>query len=89
MSYKLVNANDLTHVEGIHGMPCIYADLPNGLDGGYYDMSGRDDVDARDALICDMYKTLLLDVASGEPTTRYYVEQVEKRMKELGIEVRG
>jgi len=40
MSYRLINANALApnHKE-VNDMPCIYADLPNGLDGGYYDLA--------------------------------------------------
>lgn len=40
MSYRLIDANALatSHPE-VNDMPCIYADLPNGLDDGYYDMA--------------------------------------------------
>lgn len=39
MSYRLVDANALalSHKE-VNDMPCIYADLPHGLDDGYYDL---------------------------------------------------
>ncbi len=45
MSYRLINANALVlnHAE-VNDLPCIYADLPNGLDGGYYDLA-RDNAD--------------------------------------------
>ena len=43
MSYKLINANDITFnsdgfitAENIEKMSCIYADLPNGMDGEHY-----------------------------------------------------
>lgn len=43
MSYKLINANNITFnsdgfitAENIEKMPCIYADLPNGMDGEHY-----------------------------------------------------
>ena len=43
MSYKLINANDITFnsdgfitAKNIEKMPCIYADLPNGMDGEHY-----------------------------------------------------
>ena len=40
MSYRLIDANALAMSrEEVNDMPCIYADLPNGLDGGYYDMA--------------------------------------------------
>ena len=40
MSYRLIDANalEMSRAE-VNDMPCIYADLPNGLDGGYYDMT--------------------------------------------------
>lgn len=43
MSYRLINANNITFnsdgfitAENIEKMPCIYADLPNGMDGEHY-----------------------------------------------------
>ena len=43
MSYRLINANNITFnsdgfitAENIEKMPCIYADLPNGMDGQHY-----------------------------------------------------
>ena len=40
MSYRLVDANELALViPEVNTMPCIYADLPNGLDNGHYDLS--------------------------------------------------
>lgn len=43
MSYRLINANTLAaNCKQVNDMPCIYADLPNGLDGGYYDMTQGD-----------------------------------------------
>ena len=43
MSYKLINANNITFnsdgfitAKNIDKMPCIYADLPNGMDGEHY-----------------------------------------------------
>jgi rubrerythrin len=43
MSYKLINANNITFnsdgfitAKNIEKMPCIYADLPNGMDGEHY-----------------------------------------------------
>lgn len=39
MSYRLIDANALAFdYQEVNDMPCIYADLPNGLDGGYYDL---------------------------------------------------
>lgn len=40
MSYRLIDANALAaNYKQVNDMPCIYADLPNGLDGGYYDLA--------------------------------------------------
>ena len=43
MSYKLIDANNIAFnsdgfitAENIVKMPCIYADLPNGMDGEHY-----------------------------------------------------
>lgn len=42
MSYRLIDANALAaNCKQVNDMPCIYADLPNGLDGGFYDMTGQ------------------------------------------------
>lgn len=37
MSYRLISANDLAlnHPE-VNDIPCVYADLPNGMDGEHY-----------------------------------------------------
>ena len=46
MSYRLIDANALApnHKE-VNDMPCIYADLPNGLDGNHYIIQDADMVD--------------------------------------------
>lgn len=43
MSYRLIDANNITFnsdgfitADNIIKMPCIYADLPNGIDGKHY-----------------------------------------------------
>lgn len=42
MSYRLVDANKLAlKYPEVNDMPCIYADLDNGLDGGHYDLSAQ------------------------------------------------
>lgn len=41
MSYRLINSNALAiRCKEVNDLPCIYADLPNGLDGGHYTMTG-------------------------------------------------
>lgn len=45
MSYRLINANDLNgkiseeDYKVVLDAPCIYADLPNGLDNEYHEIS--------------------------------------------------
>lgn len=37
MSYRLIDSNNLTlKYPEVNNMPCIFADLPNGLDGKHY-----------------------------------------------------
>ena len=48
MSYTLVNRNYLARnfpdmADKLFALPCITADLPNGLDGGFYDYKGQHD----------------------------------------------
>jgi lantibiotic modifying enzyme len=40
MSYRLINSNKLAiKYPEVNDMPCIYADIPNGLNGDFYDLS--------------------------------------------------
>ena len=49
MSYRLIDANKLNGMisdedyNKILKVPCIYADLPNGLDEGHYSLIGEDE----------------------------------------------
>ena len=37
MSYRLIDSNAIAEeYEWVNDMPCIYADLPHGLDGNYH-----------------------------------------------------
>ena len=52
MSYKLINANNITFnsdgfitEKNIEKMPCIYADLPNGMDGEHYVLEQQSTLD--------------------------------------------
>ena len=47
MSYRLIDANALAICKEVNDMSCIYADLPNGLDGGHYDMAQSNTVKSR------------------------------------------
>lgn len=40
MSYRLIDSNELAiKYPEVNDMPCIYADIPNGLNGDFYDLS--------------------------------------------------
>lgn len=42
MTYRLINGNALIYaLPDIVDMPCVYADLPNGLDGKHYNLMER------------------------------------------------
>lgn len=54
MSYRLINANDIAAIcPGVNDMPCIYADLPSGLDGGHYDMRYPNELQRENAKLRD------------------------------------
>ena len=69
MSYKLINANDITFnsdgfitAKNIEKMPCIYADLPNGMDGEHYVLEQqsildkiRDEINSPNRGACDYF----------------------------------
>lgn len=45
MSYRLIDANAIAALwPEVNDMPCIYADLSSGLDGGHYDMRESDEL---------------------------------------------
>ena len=40
MSYRLINSNEIAiKYPEVNDMLCIYADIPNGLNGDFYDLS--------------------------------------------------
>ena len=52
MNYKLINANNIAFnsdgfitEKNIEKMPCIYADLPNGMDGEHYVLEQQSTLD--------------------------------------------
>lgn len=53
MSYRLVDANDLAFkYPEVNDMPCVYADLPNGLNGAHYNFPAEDsDLISRKAVV--------------------------------------
>ena len=54
MSYRLISANDIsTQYPEVNDMPCIYADLPRGIDGGYYDMRESGELQAENAKLLE------------------------------------
>lgn len=45
MSYRLINANEIANkYPEVNDMKCIYADLPNGIDGKLYNFHGEEAV---------------------------------------------
>ena len=73
MSYRLIDANKLAiKYSEVNDMPCIYADLPNGLDDGHYVLEPSHkghwiyDDECKEHGHCDKcgYKTDLVD---GQP----------------------
>lgn len=67
MSYRLIDANALNGVisnddyEKVLNAPCIFVDLPNGLDGEHYNLQEPTDNDV--VLTYDMYHDLIADRA--------------------------
>lgn len=42
MSYRLINSNEIAiKYPEVNEMPCIFADLPNGLNGKHYEVEER------------------------------------------------
>lgn len=61
MSYRLINANNITFnsdgfitADNIEKMPCIYADLPNGMDGEHYVLEQQSTLDKIRAEIIEL-----------------------------------
>lgn len=67
MSYKLIDANDLNgkisaeDYEVVLKEPCIYADLPNGMDGNGYEVISWDKI-PKDATNGDVIKAMFPDM---------------------------
>ena len=54
MSYRLIDANAIAALwPEVNDMPCIYADLSSGLDGGHYDMRESDELQRENAKLRD------------------------------------
>lgn len=71
MSYRLINANNITFnsdgfitAENIEKMPCIYVDLPNGMDGEHKRLIDADELLKRIAEKCKI-PSLSKDTVNG------------------------
>lgn len=106
MSYRLIDSNamQLRHPE-VNDMPCIYADLSSGLDGGHYDMRESDELQRENAKLRELVNSYV-DLFEKEAATNnghgpYYSGEdwlvlandmrveLAKCCGELGIEVDG
>lgn len=72
MSYRLINANNITFnsdgfitAKNIEKMPCIYADLPNGMDGEHYVLEQEDILDKIRAELTQSIQNGTLKIESG------------------------
>ena len=87
MSYRLIDANTIAVLlPEVNDMPCIYADLPSGLDGGHYDMCESDELQHENAELRELVQELwhLVNHRSG-----YGYAAALEHIEELGIEVDG
>ena len=69
MSYRLINSNEIAiKYPEVNDMPCIYADIPNGLNGDFYDLSvyPKDVLDKiRDEIIEESLKKTTMERTVG------------------------
>lgn len=102
MSYRLIDANaialvtlrpEVNYMPYIYAMPCIYADLPNGFDNGYYDMREMERIKDENAKLRELIADCML--MPGPYGEKYGIEpnfivcsnHWGDRARDLGIEV--
>ena len=99
MSYRLIDANAITVLlPEVNDMPCIYADLPRGLDGGHYDMREPGELQHENAKLRELVWDYYLYEHGDCHTCRYHDEcrddesctciapmRLVERVRELGI----
>ena len=100
MSYRLIDANAIAVLwPESNDMPCIYADLPSGLDGGHYDMRESDKLQRENTklreLVAKMARALGVDSewCHRECAREFGCDcepcPLDQALLELGIEVDG
>ena len=88
MSYRLINANAIAALwPEANDMPCIYADLPSGLDGGHYDMRESDELQRENAKLRELVRDMWHEGAFAPGACYVETDRLEERTRELGIEV--
>ena len=86
MSYRLIDANTIAEsYTEVHDMPCIYADLPRGLDGGHYDMRGASTLQAENAKLREFATETWELLTCNEPV--FVWKGLQELARNLGIEV--
>lgn len=94
MSYRLIDANAIASQRPeVNDMPCVYADLPSGLDGGHYDMRESDELQRENEKLRELVRFMWLADYAGHfstlPEHQAHQATVWQRIRELGIEVDG
>lgn len=103
MSYRLIDANaiaaiatlrpEVNYMSYIYAQPCIYADLPSGLDGGHYDMRKSSELQRENAELRELLVDSLLTPETYckkyglEENFLVFVIHWGDRARALGIEV--
>jgi len=81
MSYRLIDANAIASQRPeVNDMPCVYADLPSGLDGGHYDMRESDELQRENAKLRKLVRDMFYAV---HPADR---EKFLTNVAELGVD---
>ena len=99
MSYKLINANNITFnsdgfitAKNIEKMSCIYADLPNGMDGEHYVLEQQSTLDKIRAEIEFKSRIVLKDTPNDDWTVKWnecikeVLEIIDKYRESEGLE---
>lgn len=104
MSYRLIDANDLAiKYPEVNEMPCIYVDLPNGLDGkhhmiipdakhedNYYDTAKKlDEIECQDFAVWYMLRAYItkLENQLKVATNPYEIFAIKKQLDGLKLTV--
>lgn len=89
MSYRLIDANAIASQRPeVNDMPCVYADLPSGLDGGYYDMRESDELQRENVKLRKLVDKLLYGI-NNELTPAdvlVWTQEANTMLRELGAD---